>query len=152
MNNTANPVRAFGGLMEELFNANHPRFFRDDFFQEDWAKHQRRIPVNISENDESYQLEVVAPGLKKEDLKVNVNDNVLHIAFETKEKSKDESNQEGVQMLRQEFRLQSFKRSFKLGEKVDADRISARYENGILYLGIPKKEEEKATNKSIAIA
>lgn len=151
-NNTLNPVRAFGGLMEELFNGKNPRFFQDDFFNEDWIKQHRRIPVNISENGDGYQLEVVAPGLKKEDLKVNINENILSIAFEKTQESKEASEESNTKTLRQEFQLQSFKRSFKLSEKVDAEKISARYENGILYLDIAKKEEVKATSKSIEIA
>lgn len=151
-NNTLNPVRAFGGLMEELFNGKNPRFFQDDFFNEDWTKQHRRIPVNISENSESYQLAVVAPGLRKEDLKINIQENVLSIAFEKTQTEGEESSESNTHILRQEFQIQSFKRSFKLGEKVDADKISARYENGVLYLNIAKKEEVKASNKSIDIA
>ncbi|HET8572593.1 MAG TPA: Hsp20/alpha crystallin family protein [Edaphocola sp.] len=150
-NNTVNPVRTFGGLMEELFNNNGPRFFRDDFFNEDWKQH-RRVPVNISETDDAYQLAVVAPGLKKDDLKIQVNDNTMTISFEKTETSKEEPTINNQKFLREEFRLQAFKRSFKLGEKVDAGNISARYENGILHLDIPKKEQVKAANKFIEIA
>jgi len=151
-NNTLNPVRTFGGLMEELFNnTNNPRFFRDDFFTEDWKQH-RRVPVNISETDDAYQLAVVAPGLQKEDLKIQVNDNILTISFEKAEVNKEESTANNPKVLREEFKLHSFKRSFKLGEKVDAEKIAARYENGILNLDISKKEQVKAANKFIDIA
>lgn len=152
-NNTLNPVRTFGGLMEELFNnTNSPRFFRDDFCNEDLKQH-RRVPVNISETDDAYQLAVVAPGLQKEDLKIQVNDNTLTISFDKKEEvSKEESTANTTKVLREEFKLHSFKRSFKLGEKVDAEKISARYENGILNLDISKKEQVKAANKFIDIA
>lgn len=149
-NNTLNPVRTFGGLMEELFNNNNPRFFRDDFFNEDWKQH-RRVPVNIAETDDAYQLAVVAPGLQKDDLKIQINDNTLTISFEKTEVNKEESTANNPKVLREEFKLQSFKRSFKLGEKVDAEKISARYENGVLNLDIPKKEQVKAANKFIEI-
>lgn len=151
-NNTLNPVRSFGGLMEELFNnTNTPRFFRDDFFNEDWKQH-RRVPVNISETDNAYLLAVVAPGLQKEELKIQVNDNTLTISYEKAEVSKEESTSNKPKTLREEFKLHTFKRSFKLGDKVDAEKISARYENGILNLEIPKKEQAKAANKFIDIA
>jgi len=151
-NNALNPVRTFGGLMEELFNnTNSPRFIRDDFFNEDWKQH-RRVPVNISETDDTYQLAVVAPGLQKEDLKIQVNDNTLTISFEKAEVNKEESPENTPKVLKEEFKLQAFKRSFKLGEKADAEKISARYENGVLNLNIPKKEQVKAANKFIDIA
>lgn len=151
-NNTLNPVRTFGGLMEELFNnTNSPRFFRDDFFNEDLKQH-RRVPVNISETNDAYQLAVVAPGLQKDDLKIQVNDNTLTISFDKEEMSKEESTANNPKVLREEFNLHTFKRSFKLGEKVDAEKISARYENGVLNLDIPKKEQVKAANKFIDIA
>lgn len=151
-NSTLNPMNALGGFMEELFNGKNPRFFRDDFFNEDWMKQHRRVPVNISESEDSYQLAVVAPGLKKEDLKVNVNENLLSISYEKTAEDTEAGTEGKGKVLRQEFQIQSFKRSFKLGEKADAEKISARYENGILYLDIAKKEEVKASSKFIEIA
>lgn len=152
MNNTIlNPANAFGGLMEELFNGNYPSVINDRFFPDNWKKDHNFVPVNITETEAGYQMEVTTPGLKKEDLKVNVNENLLTISFEKDQEKKEEKKEKESKILRKEFQLRSFSRSFKLGEKVDAERISARYEDGILFLDIPKKEAAKATSKAIEI-
>lgn len=104
--------------------------------------------VNINENKDEYQLEFSAPGRNKEDFKITVEKNILTVSFEKKEVKKDENKKE----IKKEFTLQSFKRSFTLDEKVAADNIAAKYENGILYLTLPKKEEVKIQPKEIAIS
>lgn len=104
--------------------------------------------VNINENKDEYQLEFSAPGRNKEDFKITVDKSILTVSFEKKEEKKDENKKE----IKREFTLQSFKRSFTLDEKVAADNIAAKYENGILYLTLPKKEEVKIQPKEIAIS
>lgn len=153
-NNSLNPVRTLGGLMEELFNneGNTPRFFRDDFLKEGWFQENQPIPVNISENEDGFTLDVIAPGLQREDMKVQVSDGILHISFDKAEENKEEKKEDGQKILREEFKMKSFKRSFKLSGKVDAEKISAHYENGILHLAVPKKEQVKSANKFIEIA
>jgi len=104
-------------------------------------------PVNISESKDNYELEFNVPGRKKEDFKITVDKNILTVSFEKKEENKDESKK----FVRKEFVLQSFKRSFTLDEKINADDINAKYENGILSLTLPKVEEVKALPKEIAV-
>ena len=104
--------------------------------------------VNICETNDSYELEFNAPGRKKEDFKITVDKNILTVSFEKKEEQKDESRQ----FIKREFSTQSFKRSFTLDEKINADAINARYDNGILYLTLPKKEEVKVMPKEITIS
>lgn len=137
----------FSGLIEDLFSSKPARFFRDDFIQDEWLKHTHRIPVNVKESDHNYLIEVVAPGIAKEDFQVKINNKTLTISFEQKEEKKEE----GEKWLRKEFKARSFKRSFTLGEQVDADKISARYEQGMLLLAIPKKEDAVVTPKVIDI-
>jgi HSP20 family protein len=104
-------------------------------------------PVNISESKDNYELEFNVPGRNKEDFKITVDKNILTVSFEKKEESKDENKKQ----IKKEFTLQPFKRSFTLDEKVISDNIAAKYENGLLTLSIPKKEEVKVEAKQIAV-
>ncbi|HEY0678275.1 MAG TPA: Hsp20/alpha crystallin family protein [Chitinophagaceae bacterium] len=129
--------RTFNALFDELFN-------------EFPVKTESKLavpPVNIYETEKSYELEVSAPGRNKEDFKISVEKGLLTISFEKKEENKTE----GPKTLRREFSFQSFKRSFNLDESIDADNILAKYENGILTLSLPKKEQEKPAKKEINI-
>ena len=108
---------------------------------------QHKALVNVRENENQYEVQVIAPGLHKEDFSIHVEKDMLHIAFEQKKETKETEDK----WLRQEFRMPSFKRSFALNEKVDANGISAVYENGILSVGLPKKEKEEAKSVSISV-
>ncbi|HIE15292.1 MAG TPA: Hsp20/alpha crystallin family protein [Bacteroidales bacterium] len=109
----------------------------------------RSIPaVNIKENDKSFEVEVAAPGMKKKDFKVEVENNVLTISAEKKEEKKETKEN----YSRREFSYESFERSFTLPQDlVDANKISAKYEDGILRIAIPKKEEKAKLSKVINI-
>ena len=87
------------------------------------------------------------PGRNKEDFKITVDKNILTVSFEKKEEPKDENKKQ----VKKEFTLQPFKRSFTLDEKVNSESIAAKYENGLLVLTIPKKEEVKVEAKQIAV-
>ena len=123
--------------------------FLDNFFSRDlmdWSNSNfsstnSTLPaVNIRETDESFMIEVAAPGLSKENFKVNLDRDRLEISSELK-KEKNESDQK---YSRREFSYQSFQRSFTLPEgTVDGDKISAKYTDGILFVTIPKREEVK---------
>jgi len=132
--------RTIGGLIE-------------DVFQNGWNRVNEEIssftaPVNIQETDKSYELHVIAPGLKKDDFKINLDHNILNISFAQKEENDQE--QEG-KWLRSEYRMRSFKRSFTLNEKVYAGKIAAKYDNGILVISLPKKEPTEAPAHDIAV-
>jgi HSP20 family protein len=99
------------------------------------------------ETTDDYQLEFNVPGRKKEDFKITVDKNLLTVSFEKSEEQKEETKQ----FIKREFVTQSFNRSFTLDEKINADDINAKYENGILMLTLPKKEEVKVLPKEIAI-
>ena len=104
-------------------------------------------PVNISETKDAYELELNVPGRNKEDFKITVDKNILTVSFDKKEESKDENKKQ----IKSEFSLQSFKRSFTLDENVVAENIAAKYENGLLVLSLPKKEEVKVEAKQISV-
>lgn len=119
----------------------------EGFLNNEFTRAEHKAMVNIRENENQYEVQVIAPGLHKEDFSITVEKDMLHISFEQKKEAKETEDK----WLRQEFRLQSFKRSFALNEKVDANSISAAYENGILTVGLPKKEKEEAKSVSISV-
>jgi HSP20 family protein len=104
-------------------------------------------PVNIHETTDGYHVELSAPGRNKEGFKVNVENGLLTISFDKQEQAENKD----FKTIRREFSSKSFKRSFSLDDKVNADGIQAKYENGVLQLYIPKKEEVKIAAKEITI-
>jgi len=96
--------------------------------------------INIRETADNYEVEVAAPGMDKKDFKITLDGNLLTISS-LKQQSSEETDD---RYTRKEFSYQSFQRSFELPKDVvDQDNINARYENGLLHLSIPKKEEAK---------
>ncbi|TKK64420.1 Hsp20/alpha crystallin family protein [Ilyomonas limi] len=112
-----------------------------------WSKDLNVPPVNIHESNDAFNLDLQAPGLNKEDFKISVEKGLLTISYEhkTEEESKD------VKTYRKEFATRSFKRTFSVDEKINADAITAKYDAGVLKLTLPKKEEVKVQPKQIAI-
>lgn len=107
--------------------------------------------VNIIETNDDYQLELNVAGRKKEDFKITVDKNILTVSFEMKEDTAEENKEQNKKFIKKEFIIQSFKRSFTIDEKINADAIDAKYENGILLLSLPKKEEVKVLPKEIGV-
>ena len=120
-----------------------------DFSSSNFQRDLHTPAVNIKESKDSFELEVAAPGLQKQDFQLNVDDNLLTISYE-KQTAKQESS-ESPKIHRQEFTTRSFKRTFTLDEKIDADKIVAKYESGILSVTLPKKQEVKVAPKTIEI-
>jgi HSP20 family protein len=104
-------------------------------------------PVNIHETADAYHLELSAPGRSKEDFTLAVDNGQLTIAFEKKEEGKTED----YKTIRKEFSFRSFKRSFNLDDRIDSNGIQAKYDNGVLKLLLPKKEQVKESTKQITI-
>jgi len=140
--------RPFGNLFNDLISE-FPGITRN-FGQEIFAFPQ----TNIHETNEAYHLELNVPGRAKEDFKIQVEQGLLTISFEKKEEIKKEetNSQDDYKTLRREFDFNSFKRSFSVDEKVDVNGIQARYENGVLKLLLPKKEESKQSARQINIS
>ncbi|UII75186.1 Hsp20/alpha crystallin family protein [Flagellimonas sp. HMM57] len=114
----------------------------NDVFGPDWfggIENQKTfVPsVNIKDNTEAFELELAFPGFKKEDFKVEVDNDVLTISSEVKSENEEVKDN----YTRKEFSFSSFKRAFTLPETVDGNKIDASYEDGILKLTLPKKEE-----------
>lgn len=119
-------------------------FFNDelkDWNNQNYSNTDTTIPsVNVKEDDNRYEIEVAAPGLNKEDFSLKIENNVLTISSE-KENEKDEK---AGNYSRREFSYQSFKRSFTLPEgHILTDKILAKYNNGILRIELPKRDEVK---------
>jgi HSP20 family protein len=107
--------------------------------------------VNIKETADAYVLELLAPGRTKEDIKINIEKNLLTISYEKKSEQKSKDEQTNDTFIRREFNLQPFKRSFTLDNKIDSDNITAKYENGLLSLNLPKRPEAKVVSKEIEV-
>lgn len=96
--------------------------------------------VNVSETNDDFIIKVAAPGMKKEDFKISFQNNLLTISSE----KKVEEKQDDAEYSRREFNYQSFQRTFKVRNMdVDAEKISAKYTDGILNIKLPKREEVK---------
>jgi HSP20 family protein len=128
-------------VFDELFNA----------FPSSWGRDvQTGYPTasaNIHETDDAYHLELNAPGRKKEDFSIHVDKGLLTISYERKE----DNTEKGYKTIRKEFTYRSFKRSFSVDEKINTANIQARYEDGVLKLLLPKKDEVKVSPQQIAI-
>ncbi|MCO6476349.1 MAG: Hsp20/alpha crystallin family protein [Phaeodactylibacter sp.] len=127
-----NAINDFDRIFDEFFNSNFPTTYRNG------NRVNVRPAVNVVENGGGFRIEVAAPGLDKEDFKVDVDKNVLSI-----EVNKEFKAAEGETYKRREFGYFEFKRSFQLPETVDSEGIDASYQNGILLVNLPKKEEAK---------
>ena len=105
--------------------------------------------VNVIETETAYQLELAAPGLKKEEVKVNVENNKLTIAYKNEQKAEETTDK----YTRHEFGFSAFERSFRLPKNVNADQITATYTDGILTVELPKiKVKEEKLVKEITVA
>ena len=124
--------------------------FLNDFFGGDlmdwgmsnFAGNDMTLPaVNVSENDKEYTIEVAAPGLNKDDFRVDYQNGKLTISSEKQDEKKEED--EG-KVTRREFNYQSFQRTFNVPENMVKDEdISAKYMDGILKVSVPKSDEAK---------
>ncbi len=129
----------------------------DDFFRpwNEWFDNSgllgraMNVPaVNITEQKDDYLVSLAAPGLKKEDFKIDVDGNMLTISSE-KEQSREEKDKK---FTRREYSYSSFSRSFTLPDEVNKEKIDARYEDGVLKISLPRKEEtKKPAAKHIAV-
>ncbi|RZJ29423.1 MAG: Hsp20/alpha crystallin family protein [Flavobacterium sp.] len=130
-------------LVKRNPSANFFPAIMEEFFRPDWMGGTQNVantsvpPVNIRETDNSFEVELSAPGKSKEDFNIELENELLTISSEYK----NESTSEEGKFTRREFQYSSFRRSFTLPETVKDDDIKASYENGILKISLPKKEE-----------
>jgi HSP20 family protein len=110
----------------------------DLFINQDWNHISATLPAaNIIEADDHFNIDLAAPGKKKSDFTIELDEGVLTISSETETKSTEKDGS----FTRKEFGYSSFKRSFNIPETVSADKISASYKEGILTVSLPKKAE-----------
>jgi len=105
------------------------------------------VPVNIKETEKNYTVEIIAPGFEKNDFKISLDQQVLTVSAEKKNEAKADNEKQ----IRKEYSYRSFKRSFTLDEKINAESIDAKYVNGVLTLNLPKKEVVKPSVQQINI-
>jgi HSP20 family protein len=136
---------AVPSIFGSIFNDNYlPHMFDSDI-----NTNSSLIPaVNVEEDEKEYRIEVAAPGLEKEDLKVVLNNGVLTISSEKKVEKEDKKDN----YIRREFGYSSFSRSFTLPEEVDAEKINAKHKNGVLNISIPKAEMKVSQTKEFKIS
>ena len=125
------PMRRYEqSWLPEIFN---------DFFANDWMTRTNATApaINVIEDEKDYKVEVAAPGMNKEDFKINVtDDNYLVLTMEKKNESKDEDKKR--KYLRREFSYRKFEQSLALPEDVDKDKIKASVNDGVLTIDIPR--------------
>ena len=110
-------------------------FFNDDFGM-NFLNRSHSVPsVNSVENNDSFEIDLAVPGMKKEDFTIELNDKILVISSETS------NTIENDKMRLNEFNFSSFQRSFRVPDSVDQDKIKANYKNGILKIKLPKRKE-----------
>lgn len=132
---------------------NFPTFFNPLFDRAVINRYQNTTPnvpaVNVKETETAFVIELAAPGLKKEDLKINVENNTLTIGYKSETKTEEKADK----YTRQEFGFTAFSRSFRLPKTVNADAINAAYTDGILTVELPKVEvKEDKLVKEITVA
>ncbi len=136
----------YPSLFDQLFDTD---LF--DWSNRNYSETNTTVPsVNIKENADAFNVEMAVPGFDKKDFKIALDHNVLTISSE---KKVENETKEGERFTRHEYSYQSFSRSFTLPEAANGDKISAKYDNGILNIEIPKREEAKPKPmRQIAIA
>ena len=143
------PANSFGNVVDNIFNQTLRRFFDDNFWDIDHSVNTGTVPVNVRESEKHYELDVIAPGCRKEDFSIRVENNMLNISFNHNEEKNQSDENKG--WVRNEYVQQSFSRSFTLDDSVDLNGIDASYADGILRIRLPKNEKAMQLSKSIEV-
>lgn len=125
----------------------------ENMLKTDWAggtTYQNKLGINIPlvnilETEDCFRVDVAAPGMTREEFNIELDNDILTIS--SNDKKEEENNGEQESYTRKEFSYTNFKRAFSLPETVNYENISASYENGILVINLPKKEEAKVQPK-----
>lgn len=132
------PARKSQNWLPSIFN---------DFFNNEWLDRPSATApaVNIIETDDDFRIEVAAPGMTKDDFKVDITpDNELVISLEKRTEEKDEGKKKGT-YLRREFSYSQFQQSLLLPDNIEREKIAARMEHGVMTIEIPKKKAAETT-------
>lgn len=145
--NFASYPRTFSGLLEDFFGEQGQLNKLKDEFVDNMPKLTKLVPpVNIKETNTGYDLSLIVPGIPKDQINIEVKEDLLIVSHDATGVEQAEEK-----YLKQEFKLGSFKRTFSLSETLDADNIAARFDNGILFITVPKKTENQKIHKVISI-
>ena len=144
-NNGDQPL-SFSNVIDDIFQNNLRHFFDESPWGTEGSP-RSGVPVNIRETEENYELDVVAPGCKKEGFKIDIEGNLLTVSYNDNQ----EQNSSGQRWMRNEFVHLSFNRSFTLYETVDVNNINATYTDGILRLSMAKNEKAKIQARTIEV-
>ncbi|WP_432709172.1 Hsp20/alpha crystallin family protein [Pedobacter sp.] len=136
----SNGFPSFRSMVADLWN-------RDDFFTKPLLEGEILPAVNIRDKKDAYELEVSAPGFKKDDFKVTTENGMLTISAETSSENLDENDD----YTRKEFSRSSFSRTFSLPENIMEDNIKASYQDGLLKIALKKSEDKKIEAKQVPI-
>ncbi len=138
--NNYNNHRANSNWLPDIF---------DDFFGHDWnwlTTSQKATPAyNVTESDKAYTIEVAVPGIRKEDCKIRLNDDVMTISVEKQQQLEEDGKKR--RYLRKEFSYSKFEQSFSMPEEVDQKGVHAEVKDGVLTINLPKREVKKEEEK-----
>ena len=146
--NVNRPVYRYNPI-DQLLND----FFNDNHFA-DRLEHKELVfspKTNVFEADEEIVLELLVPGFEKDQIKLSVENNVLNVKSNLQEQE-TEKKEDNLKYTHVEFEKKSFEKSFKLSDKLDQEKISADFKNGILRITLAKKEEAIPVKRQIEIA
>ncbi len=147
---SAQTPATLGKVVDNIFENSLRHFFDDNFWSpQEWTGTTRAVPVNVREKENHYQVDVIAPGCKKEDFNVMVKDNLLTVSYERKQENEETDETKG--WVRNEFVQSSFTRSFTIDDTVDAANISGQYSDGILRITLPKNGKAAQQSRQIEI-
>ena len=141
-----NSLSSVDSLLKSVFQDGFHRILSDTFWNEDLPFVTAHVPVNVRETDKEYQIDLVAPGCRKEDFKVNITEKLLTVSF-----SPDNNGTEKIAWTRNEFVMSPFNKNFIVDGSVDVNNISATYQNGILRICLAKNEPAKSAVKQIEV-
>jgi HSP20 family protein len=139
----------FGNVVDNIFQNSLQHFFDDNFWDTDGFHRSNRIPVNIRETEDKYEVDVIAPGYMKEGFSIQVENNLLTVSYNNSSENNEQGSKE--KWVRNEYIPKSFSRSFTLDDTVDVNNINATYIDGILRLSMAKNEKAKTISRNIQI-
>jgi HSP20 family protein len=142
-------TKELGTAFDNMFNNTLRRFFDGNLWDTEEMSNRGTVPVNVRETDQQYEVDVIAPGCRKENFTVQVQNNELQISFSQDETKKQSDENAG--WVRNEYMQRSFARHFTLDDTVDSEKIRAEYVDGILRVILPKNEKAKPKLVSINV-
>ena len=139
-------------MLPVMRNSWMPEVFNDFFDTDFMPRTNATAPaINVKETEHEYTVELAAPGMKKDDFNINIdNDGNLHIKMEQKNEKKDENKKEHY--LRREFSYSNYEQALTLPEDVEKDKIEAKVNNGVLHITLPRTQKAEKETKRIEVA